>query len=199
MSREKKLLASVYVETLSGKPATLEGISRRTGLGIPETRAALNTLARNGLLKGKAHVGLTPKGRRKLKVVFIGGGFEVIHPGHLHTIKAARRLGDVLVVVVARDSTIRKRKGREPVSTESQRVELLSSLREVDAAIMGTTGDIYETLAKVSPDVVALGYDQHHNENDVLTESEKRGLKVQVVRVESPVPWVKTSKILELA
>jgi cytidyltransferase-like protein len=129
-------------------------------------------------------------------VVFIGGGFEVIHLGHLYTIEKAKALGDVLIVSVARDSTIRKRKKREPVAKEEERVKLLSSMRQVDAAILGVEGDIYETLEKVAPDVVALGYDQYHMETEVAKEAARRGMKIRVVRLDSPYPNVKTSSLL---
>jgi cytidyltransferase-like protein len=140
---------------------------------------------------------LTSKGRRGIKVVFIGGGFELIHYGHVYTISKAREMGDALVVSVARDGTIRKRKGREPLIGEEDRVRLLSSLREVDAAILGVEGDIYVTLQKVKPDVVALGYDQYHMEDEVRREAKKRGMALKVVRLDSPYPHIKTTKILK--
>jgi cytidyltransferase-like protein len=130
-------------------------------------------------------------------VVFIGGGFELIHYGHVYTISKAKSLGDVLVVSVARDSTIRMRKKREPLINEGDRVRLLSSLRDVDAAILGVEGDIYVTLQKVKPDIVALGYDQYHMEDEVKREAVKRGMKLKVVRLDSPYPHIKTTKILK--
>ena len=152
---------------------------------------------KKGLLnRDGASVSLTAAGRKRIVVVFIGGGFEVIHSGHLYTIKEARRLGDVLVAVVATDRTIRERKGRDPVAGQTQRMELLSALRMVDCAILGVEGDIYRTLERVGPDVVALGYDQHHLETDIQREGRKRGMNLTVVRLGSPYPSVKTSRIL---
>jgi cytidyltransferase-like protein len=145
----------------------------------------------------RGRISLTPEGRRELKVVFIGGGFEVIHRGHLYTIEKAKSLGDVLVVSVARDSTISRRKHREPLANEQERTRLLASLRQVDAAILGVEGNIYETLEKVKPDIVALGYDQHHSEDEIRQEGKKRGLKLKVVRLDSPFPRTKTSSLLE--
>ena len=74
---------------------------------------------------------------------------------------------------------------------------LLSSLRQVDAAVLGVEGDIYDTLERVKPDVVALGYDQHHMESDVEQESRARGIKLKVVRLDSPSPSLKTSMLLK--
>jgi FAD synthetase len=193
----KKLLAAVYCLAIEGRRPTVAAVGGRVGADVDATRRALEELARQGSLKlEKGEVKLTPRGRRRLKVVFIGGGFEVLHKGHVYTIERARALGDVLVVSVARDSTIRRRKNREPFANEQERVELLSSMRQVDAAILGVEGDIYETLARVGPDVVALGYDQYHSEADITREAARRGMKLKVVRLDSPYPEIKTSSLL---
>ncbi len=141
-------------------------------------------------------VSLTATGRSRLTVVMIGGAFEIIHPGHIHTIEGAKKLGDTLVVVLAADGTVNKNKGREPVTPQEWRVRLVSALREVDVALPGGRGSIYDTMEKIRPDVVALGYDQKHNPLDIENEAKNRGLKLRVVRLDSPIPGVKTSKIV---
>ncbi len=182
---------------LGGTKANTEGIAQRLGLTRAEAEAEIERLSREGLLASeRGKVSITPKGRRAIRVVFIGGGFEIIHYGHVHTISKAKELGDALVVSVARDSTIRRRKKREPIVGEGDRVKLLSSLRQVDAAILGVKGDIYVTLQRVGPDVVALGYDQYHLEDQIRSEAKKRGLRVKVVRLDSPYPGLKTSRLL---
>ncbi|MDG7011506.1 MAG: cytidyltransferase, partial [Nitrososphaerota archaeon] len=105
--------------------------------------------------------------------------------------------GDALVVSVARDSTIRKRKNREPLVGEGDRARLLSALRYVDAAVLGVEGDIYLTLERTGPDVVALGYDQYHMEEEIAREAAQRGMKLKVVRLDSPYPDIKTSRLLK--
>jgi len=105
-------------------------------------------------------------------------------------------LGDFLVVVVARDSTVRKRKGREPVISEEKREELVSSIKYVDTVVKGSETNIYDTLEKVKPDIVALGYDQHHSEREIIEQAKQRGILVEVVRLDSPIPELKTSKLL---
>lgn len=194
--KEKRLLGEVFAARLTNRQMP-NGIPRRLDESEAAVRRQLASLRRKGLIAGSAsRPHLTAKGRRRIRVVFIGGGFEIVHPGHLYTIEQAKRLGDVLVVVLARSSTIRKRKGREPVAKEPDRLALMSSLRPVDAAILGGEGDIYETLEKVGPDVVALGYDQHHAENEIRREAAKRGMRLKVVRLRALDPDVKTSKIL---
>lgn len=193
----KKLLGAVFCLAVEGKRPTAAAIGDRVGADTDATRKALGELAQEGLVgRGRRGPVLTPKGRKRLKVVFIGGGFEVIHKGHLYTIEQAKALGDVLVVSVARDSTIRRRKGREPFASELERVRLLSSLRQVDSAILGRQGDIYDTLESVGPDIVALGYDQYHSEADITHEAARRGMKLRVVRLDSPYPEIKTSSLL---
>ncbi len=193
----KHTLAALFSMGMKGEDTDANSLAAKLGLRIDEAEEELDELSRLGLvrLSGKG-VELTPKGRKSIRVVFIGGGFEVIHYGHVYTIGKAKSLGDVLVVSVARDSTIRRRKKREPLIGEQDRVKLLSSLRQVDAALLGVEGDIYETLEKVSPDIVALGYDQYHIEEEVKEEAAKRGMKIEVVRLDSPYPRIKTSKLL---
>ena len=200
MTLESRVLGSIFALGALGRNATPDLVARSTGIGAKDVRSVMKSLQEKGrisLNSGKAS--LTTRGRAEIKVVFIGGGFEVIHPGHLHTIEKAKGLGDVLVVAVARDSTIRKRKGREPVSDEAQRVKLLMALRAVDAAVLGVEGDIYDTLAKVRPDVVALGHDQYHEEKEIIQEARKRGMRIKTVRIPSPIPSLKTTRILRVA
>lgn len=193
----KHTLAAIFSMGIKGERADAKALASRLGLRTEEAREEVEGLAKEGLvhLDGR-YAELTPRGRRSIRVVFIGGGFELIHYGHVYTISKAKSLGDALVVSVARDSTIRKRKRREPLVSEDDRVKLLSSLRQVDAAILGVEGDIYVTLAKVKPDIVALGYDQYHMEEEVKREAARRGMKIRVVRLDSPYPGIKTTKIL---
>lgn len=110
------------------------------------------------------------------------GVFDLLHTGHLHYLEEARKLGDELVVVVARDSTVRREK-HEPITPEGVRRELVEALKPVDEAILGGEGDMYEVVEKIRPNIIALGYDQQHDEEAIRGELEKRGLDVDVVRL----------------
>ncbi len=194
---DKRLLGTVFSTCLVEGKGTIKAIAKRMESDEDEVEPSLERLVRRGLLeRRKGRVFLTDRGRKSIRVVFIGGGFEIIHTGHIYTIEHAKALGDVLVVVVARDSTLRRGKRREPVASEAERVRLLSSLRQVDAVILGVEGDIYETLEKVKPDVVALGYDQRHAESDITREAARRGIQLEVVRLDTPQPKIKTSRLL---
>lgn len=193
----KDFLCKVYKEELHSGHAELDKLSDSLRANKEEMENFVEELEKKGIVRvnGKK-LNLTDKGRKKIKVVFMGGTFEILHYGHIYTIKKAKELGDFLVVVVARDSTVRKMKGREPIVNEQKREELVSSIRYVDSVVRGSEVNIYETLEKVKPDIVALGYDQHHSEKEIIQEAKKRGLTLDVVRLDSPIPELKTSKLI---
>src|SRR5574340_1262634 len=115
--------------------------------------------------------------------VMATGVFDLLHTGHVHFLTEARRLGDELVVVVARDSTARRFK-HEPIMGEASRVQLVAALKPVDRAILGHEGgSIYDILEEIQPDIIALGFDQIHTEDKILEECRKRGLQTKVVRL----------------
>jgi cytidyltransferase-like protein len=138
---------------------------------------------------------LTERGRKEIVVVMAGGSFDIIHPGHVETLEKARALGDVLVVSVARNSTYLRNKKRDPLHDEKLRKKMVESIKFVDAAILGSEVDLFETVELVRPDIIALGYDQSHNEDGFRKEISRRGLRAKVVRLDSSVPEIKTSKI----
>jgi len=117
-----------------------------------------------------------------MKRVMATGVFDILHSGHLHYLQEAKELGDELYVVVATDATVRRRK-HEPITPERMRVELVQALKPVDKAILGTEGDMYETVRSIEPDIIAIGYDQAFSERELEAELRKRGLKAQVVRL----------------
>jgi FAD synthetase len=121
------------------------------------------------------------------KVVLASGVFDLLHLGHVRFLEEAKRAGGEhakLVVIIARDSTIEKMKGRKPIMSEDQRCALVESLRVVDEAVLGYEGlDIGEVIEKIKPDIIALGYDQAEMENEVKTYVAKHKLPVEVVRI----------------
>ena len=191
------VLRAVFVANLRDGRARVGAVSRGLGATPASVRSALRDLSAKGLVsvtKGSAR--LTPAGRRRLKVVMLGGAFEIIHPGHLHALSEARGLGNMLVVVVATDDSVQRNKGRLPVTDQASRVALVSALRQVDLALPGNKGSIFEILVRIRPDVVALGYDQHHDGDEIVREAARRGVTTTTARLGSPIPLVKTSKIL---
>ena len=114
------------------------------------------------------------------------GVFDLLHAGHLHYMEQAKSLGDYLVVVVAHDDTVRKRK-HEPVTGQDLRRRMVEGLKPVDEAVIGNPPDvpIFDIVPTVKPDIIALGYDQEHAEERIRASLEQRGLgHIKVVRVE---------------
>ena len=114
--------------------------------------------------------------------VMASGVFDIIHMGHVYYLQEARKLGDELVVVVARDSTVRKQK-HEPITPEEMRRQLVESLKPVDRAVLGGEGDMFKIVEEIEPDIIAIGYDQPHDAEAIKTELSKRGLNIELVKI----------------
>lgn len=114
--------------------------------------------------------------------VMATGVFDLLHPGHIYFLDEAKKLGDELVVVVARDSTAKRFK-HVPITSEASRVQMVASLKPVDRAVLGNEGNIFAILDELRPDVIALGFDQAHDEAKVQEECRRRGLATKVVRL----------------
>ena len=96
----------------------------------------------------------------KMKTVMAFGSFDLLHPGHIYFLKRAKELGDKLVVVIAKDSTIEEVKGKAPKYHEKDRVEHIRDLKIADKVVIGYEADKYEIIEEINPDIIALGYDQ---------------------------------------
>ena len=124
---------------------------------------------------------------RKKKIVLASGVFDLLHLGHVKFLEEAKKAGGEnakLIVIIARDSTVEKTKGRKPIMSEDQRRALAESLKVVDEAVLGYENlDIGEVIEKIKPDIIALGYDQADMERGVKSYVDKHGLNVKVVRI----------------
>ena len=118
-----------------------------------------------------------------MKKVMCAGTFDIIHPGHLYYLSEAKKYGDRLVVVVARDETAEKIKGKRPLNNERKRLEAIRMLDVVDEAVLGNTGNIFQIVEEIKPDAIALGYDQRVHNNELEDELKKRNIKANVVRI----------------
>jgi len=154
-----------------------------------------------GLLDSLRHMGLMefewPRASRKR--VLVGGVFDILHPGHLFLLKKAKERGRV-VVVVARDSTVIRVKGRPPILPEKYRALMLKGLKYVDEVVLGEEGfDVKEILRRLKPDIVLLGPDQASLEPLIRESTKELGLKIEVIRIRESLKCevCKTSKILE--
>lgn len=109
------------------------------------------------------------------------GTFDILHPGHIYFLTKARALGDELFVIVARDSNVTHKP--KPIVSEEQRLEMVSALGMVDKALLGSEKDMFEPLKQISPDIIALGYDQRFDAELLEKELTKRELPANVVRI----------------
>jgi len=186
---------ALYVASLTNKNVN-EILKKKIFLTDKAIEERLNNLQKNGLVE-KDKKSLTELGRTSLKVVLAGGVFDIIHPGHIHTLNSAKLLGDVLVVVVATDKTAVKMKKRIPLHNQIHRQNLVNSLSMIDLSLIGHEDDIFKTVEMVKPEIIALGYDQIHQEKFITDGCRKLNLNVKVARLQSPNPEISSSKIEE--
>lgn len=118
-----------------------------------------------------------------MKRVMAFGCFDILHPGHLSYLEKAKGYGDELIVIVARDSTLRRTKGREPFLDEESRLRMVRALKVVDEALLGEESDRFAVIIRRKPDVIALGYDQKIDMEELEVRLVESGLKPKIVRI----------------
>jgi len=133
--------------------------------------------------------------RRERKVVFTNGCFDLLHYGHVRYLEAARKKGDILIVGVNSDASVRKLKGpTRPVNPQSQRMAVLAALQCVDHVVMFREETPLRLISKVKPDVLVKGADWKGKEvvgGDVVKKS---GGKVSLIRY---VPGCSTTNLIK--
>ena len=135
-----------------------------------------------------------------MKKVMVFGTFDIFHPGHEYFLREAKKLGDNLIVVVARDETVFRVKKNLPLNDEKKRVEKIIESGLANSVFLGGKGDKYEVVKKNKPDVICLGYDQKFFTKNLKDKLKEFGLqKTEVVRVDSFLPEIyKSSKLRSL-
>jgi FAD synthetase len=114
--------------------------------------------------------------------VMAQGTFDILHPGHLHYLRESRDLGEELYVVIGRDSRMSERK--DLFMHEDARRQVVDALAVVDEAILGSEGSIFDTVARVDPDIITLGHDQAFDSDDLEAMLAEHGYSaVRVVRI----------------
>ena len=116
------------------------------------------------------------------------GVFDLLHLGHVKFLEAAKKAGGKnakLFVIVARDRTVEKIKGRKPIIPENQRCMLINSLKVVDKAILGyEMFDIAEVINKMKPDLIVLGHDQKTMEKTVKDYCYNNEVNINILKIE---------------
>jgi len=190
---DKSILSSIYISSITQEDPQ-DIVRRKNHLSEEFINERIENMIKNDLIQDDRK-NLTELGRTSLKVVLAGGVFDIIHPGHIHTLNSAKQLGDVLVVVVATENTAQKMKKRKPLHNQEQRRDLVKSLSMVDLCVIGHEGDIFKTVEQIKPEIVALGYDQIHQEKFITDGCRKLNLNVKVARLQSPIPEISSSEI----
>lgn len=129
-----------------------------------------------------------------MKKIMVFGTFDILHPGHIFYLTQAKKYGDFLIVIIARDTTVEKIKGKKPVKNEKERLAQLKMLDIVDAAVLGNEKNKHEVIKKYQPEIICLGYDQAHF-TDTLHEHFPH---IPIIRIPSYMPHkYKTSLLLK--
>lgn len=117
-----------------------------------------------------------------MKKVLIFGAYDTIHPGHLNFFRNARKLGE-LTIIVGRNETIKKIKGKLPKNNEKKRMKKLQKLNIAKNVILGGDKNPYKVIENEKPDIIALGYDQNNYTKDLKEELKKRNINVKIIRL----------------
>jgi len=140
-------------------------------------------------------VRFAPQKRNGKRVVFTNGCFDLLHPGHIHSLEAARVLGDFLIVGINSDDSVRRLKGPDrPLIPQNERAEILASLECVDGVVIFDQPTPREVIAALLPDVLVKGSDWPGNQIVGREEVEAAGGKVVLI---PNVPGYSTTEILQ--
>lgn len=134
-----------------------------------------------------------------LTTVLVSGTFDGLHEGHRNYFEQARKYGQRLMCIVARDSVTKKIKGKKPRYSEKERIHFVKQCPTIDRVYLGVEGvdeKIYDFTASLEPDVIALGYDQAAYTKNLKAELKKRGRTVTVVRLKPHKPEQYKSSLL---
>lgn len=131
-----------------------------------------------------------------MTVVFTNGVFDILHPGHVRYLQAARALGDKLIVAINSDRSVRElgKSPERPINPENDRAEVLRALACVDEVVIFDEPDPHAIISKIQPDILVKGADWGENAIIGRDVVEARGGKV--VRIPLAEGY-STTKILE--
>ena len=119
--------------------------------------------------------------------VLASGVFDLLHYGHIRFLEEAKRQGGPdsrLMVIIARDETVKRMKGKAPIIPEDQRRALVEALNVVDEALLGYEEmNLEAVMEKIKPDIIAVGHDQDDIERQTRRIVEEQGLNLRVVKI----------------
>lgn len=132
-----------------------------------------------------------------MKKVMIFGTFDIFHKGHISLLKQARVYGDYLIVLVARDRTVKKVKGEFPQNNEKNRMRLIQDSHLAEEVILGSQVNKYSAIKRYQPEAICLGYDQKFFIDNLREELKKINLeKTKIIKLKPYKPDIyKSSKL----
>ena len=131
-----------------------------------------------------------------MKKVLVFGTFDYLHDGHINFFKQAKKFGDYLVVLVAKDETVLDIKKNQTVFDEQTRLKKVEECGLADEVVLGSKGDKYEILKIIKPTVICLGYDQSAFVDKLEEKLKEFALSAEIVRLKSYKPEIyKSSKM----
>lgn len=123
-----------------------------------------------------------------MTTVLTFGTFDFFHPGHIHYLEQAKKLGTKLVIVVALDSTVQAVKGHPPTQSQNTRKQQVEDSHIADLVILGHKTDRYKVLTDYKPDIIALGYDQSSFTENLESAIINAALNSKIIRISSFKP-----------
>jgi len=120
-----------------------------------------------------------------MTTVMAFGTFDLLHPGHKHFLNQAKKQGDYLIVIIARDKTVKKVKGKSPYHNEKERQEAVLDLNLADRVLLGSLINKHAAIKKYRPEKIALGYDQTHFTGQLEQKIKDFKLKTKIIRLKS--------------
>lgn len=132
-----------------------------------------------------------------MKTVMCFGTFDLLHLGHLNYFEQAKKFGDYLIVVIARDKTKQDQK-KNTLFEEEERRKLVQSLEIVDEVVLGYPDNHFIVIQEKKPDVICLGYDHPIDKKELKVKLTQLGLYPEIKRMKAYKPEkLKSSKIKE--
>ena len=122
-----------------------------------------------------------------MKTVLAAGVFDLLHYGHIRYLEESKKAGGPdakLIVIVARDETVRKLKGGDPIIPEDQRRAVIEALKVVDEALLGYEEmDLVRVIQQIQPDIVVMGHDQQNIKSQVEKVNQVLNANIEVFQM----------------
>ncbi|MEK7167070.1 MAG: adenylyltransferase/cytidyltransferase family protein [Patescibacteria group bacterium] len=125
------------------------------------------------------------------------GTFDIFHQGHKYFLQQAKKYGDYLIVIIARDATVKQVKLNLPDKNEKQRQQIVIKSQLANKVVLGNLKDKYAVIKKFKPDIICLGYDQKYFVNQLQDKIKKLKLNTKIIRLRSYKPYKYKTSIIK--